>query len=67
MKNKSKEYNIRQELRKIIYMLGMVAVIFLADIAVVQATAEDDAAQAEQILDNRQEENEYRTNIKVGS
>lgn len=63
MKNKSKEYNIRQELRKIIYMLGMVAVIFLADIAVVQATAEDDAAQAEQILDNRQEENEYRTNI----
>lgn len=63
MKNKSKEYNIRQELRKIVYMLCMVAVIFLADFAVVQATAEDDAAQAEQILDNRQEENEYRTNI----
>lgn len=63
MKNKSKEYNIRQELRKIVYMLCIVVVIFLADIAVVQATAEDDAAQAEQILDNRQEENEYRTNI----
>lgn len=63
MKNKSKEYNIRQELRKIVYMLCMVAVIFLADFAVVQATAEDDATQAEQILDNRQEENEYRTNI----
>ncbi len=63
MKNKSKEYNISQELRKIIYMLCMVVVIFLADIAVVNATSEDDGAAAEQILDNRQEENENRTNI----
>jgi len=47
MKNKSKEYKISQELRKIAYMLCMVAVIFLADIAVVNATSEDDGAAAE--------------------
>lgn len=63
MKNKSKEYKIGQELRKIAYMLCMVAVILLADIAVVHATSEDDGAAAEGILDNRQEENENRTNI----
>ena len=53
MKNKSKEYKISQELRKIAYMLCMVAVIFLADIAVVNATSEDDGAAAERILDNQ--------------
>ncbi|MCI8900624.1 MAG: flagellar type III secretion system pore protein FliP [Lachnospiraceae bacterium] len=63
MKNKSKEYKISQELRKIAYMLCMVAVIFLADIAVVNATSEDDGAAAERILDNQIEENENRTNI----
>ena len=63
MKNKSKEYKIGRELRKIAYMLCMVAVILLADIAVVHATSEDDGAAAEGILDNRQEENENRTNI----
>ena len=63
MKNKSKEYKIGRELRKIAYMLCMVAVILLADIAVVYATSEDDGAAAEGILDNRQEENENRTNI----
>ena len=41
----------------------MVAVIFLADIAVVNATSEDDGAAAERILDNQIEENENRTNI----
>ncbi len=63
MKNKSKEYKISRELRKIAYMLCMVAVIFLADIAVVNATSEDDGAAAERILDNQIEENENRTNI----
>ncbi len=63
MKNKSKEYKISQELRKIAYMLCMVAVIVLADIAVVNATSEDDGAAAERILDNQIEENENRTNI----
>ena len=63
MKNKSKEYKISQELRKIAYMLCMVAVILLADIAVVNATSEDDGAAAERILDNQIEENENRTNI----
>jgi len=63
MKNKVKEYKISQELRKIAYMLCLVVVILLADVAVVHATTEDDGAAAEQILDNRQEENENRTNI----
>lgn len=63
MKNKIKKYKISQELRKIAYMLCLVVVILLADVAVVHATTEDDGAAAEQILDNRQEENENRTNI----
>ncbi|MDE5699921.1 MAG: flagellar type III secretion system pore protein FliP [Lachnospiraceae bacterium] len=63
MRNRSKEYKISQELRKIAYMLCLVVMILLADIAVVHATTEDDGAAAEQILDNRQEENENRTNI----
>ena len=63
MKNKSKEYKIGRELRKIAYMLCMVAMIFLADIAVVRATSEDDGARAEQILDNSLEDEENRTNL----
>lgn len=63
MKNKSRKYNIRQELRKIVYMLCMVVTIFLTDFVVVNATTEDDGATAEQILDNRQEDEE-RTNIR---
>ncbi len=63
MKNKSKEYKIGRELRKIAYMLCMVAMIFLADIAVVRATSEDDSARAEQILDNSLEDEENRTNL----
>ena len=63
MKNKSRKYNIRQELRKIVYMLCMVVTIFLTDFVVVNATTEDDGAAAEQILDNRQEDEE-RTNIR---
>lgn len=63
MKNKSRKYNVRQELRKIVYMLCMVVTIFLADLVVANATTEDDGAAAEQILDNRQEDEE-RTNIR---
>ena len=63
MKNKSRTYNVGQELRKIVYMLCMVVTIFLADMVVVNATTEDDGAAAEQILDNRQEDEE-RTNIR---
>ena len=63
MKNKSRKYNVRQELRKIVYMLCMVVTIFLADFVVANATTEDDGAAAEQILDNRQEDEE-RTNIR---
>ena len=63
MKNKSRKYNIRQELRKIVYMLCMVVTIFLTDLVVANATTEDDAAAAEQILNNQQEDEE-RTNIR---
>lgn len=63
MKNKSRKYNVRQEFRKIVYMLCMVVTIFLADLVVANATTEDDGAAAEQILDNRQEDEE-RTNIR---
>ena len=63
MKNKSRKYNVRQELRKIVYMLCMVVTIFLADFVVANATTEDDGAAAEQILYNRQEDEE-RTNIR---
>ncbi len=61
MGNKSGTYNIRQELRKIVYMLCMVFVIFTADIVVANATT-DDGTAAEQILDNQQRD-ENRTNI----
>ena len=61
MRNRSKKYNIKQELRKIVYMLFMVFTIVLADVIVARATSDDEAA-AEHILDNRQE-NENRTNI----
>mgnify|MGYP000229182128 FL=1 len=61
MRNRSKKYNIKQELRKIVYMLFMVFTIVLADVIVASATSDDEAA-AEHILDNRQE-NENRTNI----
>lgn len=61
MRNRSKKYNIKQEFRKIVYMLFMVFTIVLADVIVASATSDDEAA-AEHILDNRQE-NENRTNI----
>ena len=61
MRNRSKKYNIKQELRKIVYMLFMVFTIVLADVIVASATSDDEAA-AEHILDNRQE-NENKTNI----
>ena len=61
MRNRSKKYNIKQELRKIVYMLFMVFTIVLSDVIVASATSDDEAA-AEHILDNRQE-NENRTNI----
>lgn len=61
MRNKSRKCNIKQELRKIVYMLFMVLTILVADVAVASATSEDEAA-AEHILNNQQED-ENRTNI----
>ena len=61
MKDKSKKYNIRQELRKIAYMLCMVITIFAADTVVAHATSDDEVA-AESILNNQQGD-ENRTNI----
>lgn len=61
MRDKSKKYNIRQELRKIAYMLFMVITIFAADVIVANATSDDEAA-AESILNNQQGD-ENRTNI----
>lgn len=61
MKDKSKKYNISQELRKIAYMLCMVITIFAADTVVAHATSDDEVA-AESILNNQQGD-ENRTNI----
>ena len=61
MRNRSRKYNIRQELRKIVYMLCMIFIIFMADIVVANATT-DDGTAAGQILDNQQRD-ENRTNI----
>lgn len=61
MRDKSKKYNIRKELRKIAYMLFMVITIFAADVVVANATSDDEAA-AESILNNQQGD-ENRTNI----
>ena len=61
MKYTGKKYNVKREIKKIIYMILMVVVILSADIVVVNAT-EDDAA-AEHILNN-QPLDENRTNIK---
>lgn len=63
MKSKSCKYNIRHELRKLVYMFCMILTIFMADVVVAAAT-EDDGAAAEHILDNTREENENRTNIR---
>ena len=49
MKDSGKKYNIKHEVRKLISMLLMVFVVVAANVAVVSATAEDDAA-AGQIL-----------------
>ncbi len=54
------KYNIKRELRKIVYMLCMVITIVVADVAVAKATSEE--AAAESILDNQQGD-ETRTNI----
>lgn len=61
MKDSGKKYNIKHEVRKLISMLLMVFVVMAANVAVVSATAEDDAA-AGQIL-NEQNGEENRTNI----
>lgn len=61
MRDKCKKYNIRQELRKIVYMLCMIVTVFVADVAVANATSDDEAA-AESILNNQQGD-ENRTNI----
>ncbi|MCM1182847.1 MAG: flagellar type III secretion system pore protein FliP [Roseburia sp.] len=62
MKDTSKKYNIKHELRKLLYMLFMVVTIATADVVVANATANDDITAGE-ILDNRPEEDTNRTNI----
>ncbi len=61
MKDTSKKYNIKHELRKLLYMLFMVVTITAADVVVASATADDDIT-AGQILDERPVD-ENRTNI----
>jgi len=61
MRNRYKNYDIKQELRKLFYALAMVLMLVAADVAVASATSEDEAA-AEHILDN-QPTDENRTTI----
>lgn len=61
MRNRYKNYDIKQELRKLVYALVMVLMLVVADVAVADATSEDEAA-AEHILNN-QPTDENRTNI----
>ncbi len=63
MKDTSKKYNIKHELRKLLYMLFMVVTIAAADVAVASATGtSDDDITAGEIIDDRPED-ENRTNI----
>lgn len=64
MGNNGSKYDIRRELRKIVYMFCIVLALVAVDAVVVYATSEDDEAEAEHILDNQQNEGEeHRTNI----
>lgn len=62
MRNRYKNYDIKQELRKLFYALAMVFLLVVADVAVASATSEDEAA-AEHILDNQPDTDENRTTI----
>lgn len=62
MRNRYKNYDIKQELRKLFYALAMVLMLVVADVAVASATSEDEAA-AEHILDNQPDRDENRTTI----
>lgn len=61
MRNRYKNYDLKQEFKKLVYALVMVLMIVAADVAVAFATSEDEAA-AEHILDN-QPVDENRTTI----
>jgi flagellar biosynthetic protein FliP len=61
MKNNYRKYNIKHELRKIVYVFCMVITLVVADVAVARATETTDS-EVEGIIDN-QTENENRTNI----
>ena len=62
MGNTGKKYNIKQELRKLAYMLIMVFIILLADTIVANATTEEDGQEAGSFLDQTDSE-ENRTAI----
>lgn len=62
MRNRYKNYDIKQELRKLFYALAMVFLLVVADVDVASATSEDEAA-AEHILDNQPDTDENRTTI----
>lgn len=61
MRNRYKNYDLKQEFKKLVYALVMALMLVAADAAVAYATSETDAA-AEHILDN-QPVDENRTNI----
>lgn len=62
MRNRYKNYDIKQELRKLFYALAMILMLVAADVAVASATSDDEAA-AEHILDNQPDTDENRTRI----
>lgn len=61
MKSRYKNYDIKREVKKLIFALAMALIFVAADVAVAYATSEDDAA-AESIIDNTTDD-ENRTNI----
>lgn len=61
MRNRYKNYNIKQELRKLFYALAMVLMIVAADTAVAMATSDDAAAGS--IIDQQPDDDEHRTTI----
>ncbi|MDE7268082.1 MAG: flagellar type III secretion system pore protein FliP [Lachnospiraceae bacterium] len=61
MRNRYKNYNIKQELRKLFYALAMVLMIVAADTAVAMATSDDAAAGS--IIDRQPDDDEHRTTI----
>ena len=60
MRNRYKNYNIKQELRKLFYAIAMVLILVVADTAVAMATSDD--AEAGSIID-QQPTDEHRTTI----